>query len=184
MFKGICIALFLSLSANVCIAQEQRDEPKTAIDSFVAENSGIIVKEYYKMGKFGSFEIDAVFFYPAGVKNDGVKGLRMRIDYGDELRSRSSFIDIDEIPDLIDAISELEILADGIGKTSTAEYIEAYYNTKGSFRVGIVKENRGRLFNEWKVIADCGLLRRELKLKELTKLKEYISKGLAKLNTH
>jgi hypothetical protein len=188
MFKGICIALFLSLSANVCIAQEKRDEPKTAIDSFVAENSGIVVKEYYKIGNFGSFlkaslEIDAVFFYPAGLKNDGVKGLRMRVDYGDKLPGKSSFIDLDEIPDLINAISRLVILADEIGKTSTAEYIEAYYDTKGSFRVGIVKENRGKLFNEWKAIADCGLLRRSLKLKELTKLAEYISMGLAKLNT-
>jgi hypothetical protein len=193
MFKGICIALFLSLSANVCIAQEQRDEPKTAIDSFVAENSGIIVKEYYKIGKFGSWskaslEIEAVFFYPAGLKDNGIKGLRMGGDYGGELPSKSSHVDIDEIPDLIDAISALEILAeeilaDEIGKTSTAEYTEAYYDTKGSFRVGIVKENGGKLFNEWRAFADCGLLRRTLKLKELTELKEYISEGLAKLNT-
>jgi hypothetical protein len=75
-------------------------------------------------------------------------------------------------------------LADEIDQTSTANNSQAYYETKGYYSVGIARDHRDKRYKaKRKPFSYYGVRRKELKLKELAELNDYISMGIAKLNT-
>ena len=192
--KWYLIPLILIMDADLSSAQLESQVPKTNIEEFLANESNIVVRVYYQIGRIGGLmsepiEVIAVFVYQNGYREEGRKGIRIEIGKDNPKtlqRKEISYVDIDEMPLLLEAFSGLQKLAVEWEQMNKQDYNEAQYETKGDFRIGFYRSEGKYRPAAVKAFASAGTVRttiRFLKLKDLGKLSQFMVKGLEKLES-
>jgi len=140
MLLFFCIELF----AQVKEADKVK-EPSTKLEALLLKKGRLIVKEFYELGlisgQYGTkMEISALVIYEPGQESNKTKGLKFEIESGGRYeRSDSSFLDVDEIESLSNAIKYMVDLS-AKWKETTKEYTEVIFSTKSDFRLGFFQK--------------------------------------------
>jgi len=150
MKKASAIVLFvLFLMPLVAFAQTQEEskakEPTTKLEAFLAKKGKLLIKEFYKLGevpgRYGSkIQCDALVIYEPGLEGQRIRGIRVEITEGGKYeRSNTSFLDMEEIESLSNAIAYMVDLSTKWKSTSKA-YTEVIFATRGDFNIGFFQQ--------------------------------------------
>lgn len=89
----------------------QAQAPATKIETLLLTKGSLIAKDFYSLGKIsgnlggGSIDVDALIVSRVGGQAVTLKGLRIEITEGGRVeRSNTSFLDVEEVNDLLRAI--------------------------------------------------------------------------------
>ena len=147
-FFLICLFSFLALSSSLNAQSEgekQPKEPTTKLEQFLGKKGTLIVKDFYRLGKISDnygaeIKFDALVIYEPGQEIGKARGVKIEITEGGKFeRSNSSFLDMDELQSLSEAISYMnDILTKWVGIEK--EYTEIIFSTKGDFEIGFYQE--------------------------------------------
>jgi hypothetical protein len=135
--------MFLPLSA---FAQEKpKGEPATKLEQFLSKKGNLIVKDSNSVGQItGQYgttvDIEALVIYEPGKESERIRGLRIEVHGGGRLeRSEISFLDMDEVESLSQAISYMVRILEKWRGTSR-EYTEVIFSTRGDFQLGFYQK--------------------------------------------
>lgn len=142
----ICLLLiFLIAPASISAQNKGKDQPATKLEQFLAKKGKLIVKDSHKAGtlhgQYGTkITVDALTIYEPGKEVDKIRGLRIEVKGGGRLeRSDTSFLDMDEVESLSQAITYMMGLLDK-WKGANREYTEVIFSTKGDFKLGFYQK--------------------------------------------
>jgi hypothetical protein len=141
---GFSVVLLL-LSVFAYGQQVPQKEPATKLEEFLAKKGKLIVKDSHEAGvlhgQYGTkITIGALTIYEPGKEEDKIRGLRIEVYEGGRLeRSDTSFLDMDEVESLSQAISYMITLLDR-WQGSAREYTEVIFSTKGDFILGFYQK--------------------------------------------
>ena len=187
MVKEISLLMiFLLMAPTLSIAQERTErEPATKLEKFLLKKGKLIVKNFNNAGKISgqygtSITIDALTIYEPGNESQKIRGLRVEVEGGGRFEtSSSSFLDMDEIESLSQAISYMiPLLKKWEG--SSREYTEVIFSTKGDFQLGFYQQG-----NKVQGFAKSGLIGAStcyFPTSELSSIKTVIDKGMSLLS--
>nr|CBX27925.1 hypothetical protein N47_G32490 [uncultured Desulfobacterium sp.] len=122
-----------------------QNEPVTKLEQFLAKKGKLIIKDTHEAGvlngQYGTkITVDAMTIYEPGKETDKISGLRIEVREGGRLeRSNTSFLDMDEVESLSQAISYMITLL-GKWQGINREYTEVIFSTKGDFILGIYQK--------------------------------------------
>jgi hypothetical protein len=140
--------LAVTSSAFAQKAPEDKEAPKTKLETFLATKGSMVVKDFYELGSVRGMSIDALVIYEPGKEGTKIKGLRAEITDGGRLsNSHSSFLDMDELESLAGALDYMgKLMGEWKGHKREA-YTEVTFQTKGDFKLGFFqKGDDQRLF--------------------------------------
>jgi len=143
-FGSFCVAL-LFVSTFAYGQQEQKKEPATKLEQFLAKKGKIIVKDFLEAGvlngQYGTkITVNALTIYEPGKEIEKIRGLRIEIYEGGRLeRSNISFLDMEEVESLSRAITYMITLLEK-WKNTNREYSEVIFSTKGDFNLGFYQK--------------------------------------------
>ena len=186
-----CILLMLSLmacsrtqTAPAPQPQKQADQPPTKLEAFLGKRGRLLIKDSYDLGRIssmGSAELDALVIYEPG-SSQKTKGLRVEVTEGGRLeRSETSFLDLDELQSLSDALTYMSDLAAKWHGTTHDPYTEVTYVSKGEFSVGFFQ--RGTDSNAFISSGMVGPVRAYLKVPDLVRLKQMVDQAKTTLSS-
>ncbi len=146
----VCGLLLMSIaacsngqSAGPTQPQKPADQPGTKLEAFLGKRGRLVVKDSYSLGKIGnmgSAELEGLVIYEPG-SSQKTKGLRVEVTESGRLeRSNISFIDLDELQSLSEALSYMSNLAGKWSGQSHDPYTEVTYISKGEFKVGFFQQ--------------------------------------------
>jgi hypothetical protein len=163
--------------------EEKPKEPQTKLEAFIAKKGKLIIRDRYRLGelrKLGAVRFNALVFYEPGMESQRIKGVSIEITEGGRVeRSRTSFLDLDEIESVSKAIQYMIDLANK-WKGQTREYTEVTFSTRGEFKIGFYQggEKIGVYLNTGYVAhASCFM-----EVQDFPELKSIFDKGLSLLN--
>jgi hypothetical protein len=140
-----CCFVFLFASTFAYGQQQAQKEPATKLEQFLAKKGKLIIKDLYEAGvlngQYGTkITVKALMIYEPGKEADKLRGLRIEVFEGGRLeRSDTSFLDMDEVESLSQAITYMiGLLEKWQGKSR--EYTEVIFSTKGDFEIGFYQE--------------------------------------------
>ena len=121
---GMCSQALLGAQADPIPAK-----PTTKIEAFSSNKGKLIITDFYRLSspdaKYGKVEVEALVLHNLS-GGASVKGLRIEITEGGRLeRSGTSFLDVEELPDLaraLGAIQEIATTPQGSEKYSETEF--------------------------------------------------------------
>lgn len=118
---------------------ESKSAPQTKIESFIAKKGSLIVKDYYELNEVENIKFAALVAYGPGetVKHKGIR-IGIPLD-GFKKNSRTVFLDMDEVEELIKAIKYFESLVADWEKSQKKNYTEAIYTTRDYINFGVYK---------------------------------------------
>ena len=176
---GCCVVLLLA-STFAYGQQQTQKEPATKLEQFLAKKGKLIIKDSHEAGvlhgQYGTkITVDALTIYEPGKETDKIRGLRIEVYEGGRLeRSDTSFLDMDEVESLSQAISYMITLLkkwQGINR----EYIEVIFSTKGDFNLGFYQ--KGTEVQAFSKSGTIGAAHCYFAMNDLSKLKVIIDKG-------
>lgn len=176
---GCCVVLLLA--PTFAYGQQQiQKEPPTKLEQFLAKKGKLIIKDSHEAGilhgQYGTkITVDALTIYEPGKGTDAIHGLRIEVYEGGRLeRSDSSFLDMDEVESLSQAITYMITLLERWQGTNR-EYSEVIFSTKGDFRLGFYQRGgEVQAFSKSGIIGAASCI---FSTNDLTKLKAIIDKG-------
>ena len=187
ILRKLCVVLALGAGLSACSAQQgspKKDESNTQIEAFVGKRGRLMVKDSYSLGRLsdvGNIQIDALVAYDPG-GSQKTKGLRIEVqEEGGLERSNTSFIDMDELQGLSQALGYMIDLSGKWNGQPHEPYTEVTYTSKGEFQVGFYQQGA-------KTSAYCrsgliGTTTAFLKLADLPKMKAFIDQAITLLNS-
>lgn len=120
-----------------------KPEPQTQLEAFLSKRGQLIVKRFHDLGYTGgssafatTAQVHAVIFYEPGKPAQRMRGVKIEVkQIGRPAREHSSFLDMDEIEALIQALDYmLKALGEWAGQQK--DYTEMIFRTRGDFRAG------------------------------------------------
>ncbi len=159
-------------------------QPSTKLEAFLGKRGRLVVKDFYDLGRvssLGSAEFNGLVIYePAGPQK--IKGLRVEVTESGSLeRSNTSFIDLDELPSLSDAISYISDLSRKWSGQRHEPYTEVIYVSKGEFSVGFYQ--RGTDASAFVRSGTIGAATAYLKTPDLERMKTLVDQAVVLLNS-
>jgi hypothetical protein len=146
---ALCLALLISCSSaqtrpSPNSTSTKPQEAATALEAFLGKRGRLIVKDYYSLGRIsgmGSIELKGLVIYePGGTQK--IKGLRAEVAESGRLeRTNNSFIDLDELESLSQALTYMIDLAKKWNGLARDSYTEVIYTSKGEFQVGFYQQS-------------------------------------------
>jgi hypothetical protein len=144
MKKATLIVFYLAATGLIC-AQEPKattSAPKTQIEAFASETGAVLIKGFSTIGSvsgsLGSISIDAREFTNA---KNGKKSYGIVIDItqtGNYEKDESSYIDYDEIDDLV---AGLDYISKVDGSVTKLKNFEATYTTRSGFAITVFNQD-------------------------------------------
>lgn len=156
------------------------EAPKTRLETFLATKGSLVVKDFYPIGSIRGLTLEAVVLLEPGKESQKVRGLRAEItEYGRIATTHSSFLDMDELAGLLQAVDYMDkLLGEWRGQKREA-YTEVVFATKGDFRLGFYQKG-----DEQKVFASSGVVGKAdfyAEPKDLPRLREMLVQASDKL---
>jgi len=149
------LACLLFSVVGPALAQEDAPapapKPKTEIEEFLGATGKIFVKVFHPLGPIRSSgsvtDLDALIIYEPGKKAEGKRGIRVTaVGGGTLMRNHASFLDLDEIQDLIGALDYMAGAVKELAATKQ-DYTEVIFTTRGDFQAGFyVKDGKASGF--------------------------------------
>lgn len=188
VFASLLIC-FLAGSANgqndaPLQSQKQAEQPATKVEAFLGKRGRLVLKDSYDLGQIsslGKIEMDALVIYEPG-SSQKVKGLRVEVTEAGRLeRSNTSFIDLDELQSLSEALSYMSNLAKQWNTQGHETYTEVIYSSKGQFKVGFFQKGKenGAFFTSGSI----GAVNAFVKIADLDRLKSLVDQAISLLNS-
>lgn len=142
----ISFSVVFMLVSTLAYAQQQgQKEPATKLEQFLAKKGKLIIKDSEEAGvlkgQYGTkITVDALAIYEPAKEAEKIRGLRIEVYGGGRLeRSDASFLDMDEVESLSQAITYMiSLLEKWQGKSR--EYTEVIFSTKGDFQLGFYQK--------------------------------------------
>lgn len=184
-------AAALAFSPILIAAQERQDraaegsEPKTKVEAFLATKGRMVVKDFSPIGKisgrFGStMELETLTVFEPGHEMQKTRGLRVEITEGGRTeRSNASFLDLEELEALANAVTNMQKLAGQWDSAPPEFYSEVIFSTKGDFKLGFYQKGKDR-----RMFASSGIVGRASfygETSDLPQLKAMLDKTQEKL---
>lgn len=135
------MAAMLLVSSSFAQSAEMVDTSKasTKIGQFMSENSMLLEKQEFKLGKIGGtgkVELYAVKAYRPG-QDDTLKGIKFVVTESGQGGTRTAFLDVEEVRDLIQALKYLAEMSSNRANNVGNEFARiAYYTSRDDFTVG------------------------------------------------
>lgn len=173
------VMIFLLQPISI-FAQETKSEPSTKLEQFLSKKGKLIIKDSYEAGslsgQYGTrITVGALTIYEPGKEVEKIRGLRIEIESGGKFeRTNTSFLDMDEIESLSQAISYMLSLLDK-WKGTHRDYTEVIFSTKGDFKLGFYQKD-----TELQAFAKSGVIGTAtcyFPTSDLPKFKTIIDKG-------
>jgi hypothetical protein len=168
-------------------AQPSQDAapPATKLEAFLGKKGQMIIKDSYSLSpmvsRFGSVNMDVLLIYEPG-SSIKTKGLRVEItERGDLERSNTSFIDVDELHGLSDALAYMIGLAQKWNGQSHSPYTEVIYTSKGELQTGFFQT--GTKSNAFLRSGTIGSATAFFNTPDLTKIKAEVDEAIATLES-
>jgi hypothetical protein len=143
----ICLIVCRPVAAQ-SLTSSQAVQTTTKLETLLLTKGSLLVKDFYPAGRFfgtGSAEIDVLLVSGVGSAAIAVKGLRVEVKESRPERSNTSFLDLEEIDDLVRAIDYFIALDTAVPQPPTAPPIqlpvgtgphrEATFVTKGGLSI-------------------------------------------------
>jgi len=185
-YSVFVFVFFLIFMPELIFAQvrgeEKPTEPATKLEAFLVKKGKIVIKDSYELGaiigRFGRAEVDALVIYEPGIESARIRGLRVEIKEAGRLeRSRTSFLDMEEIESLSKAIKYMADLAEKWKGETREAYTEVTFSTKGDFKVGFYQ--KGSVRSAYLHSGYIGRATCFMEVGDFGKLKNIIDKGLS-----
>ena len=191
MKKLFCMAvaalLFFPAYPSLILAADpseitQQQEPATKIEKFMSKKGSLYVKTFHAAGilsgLYGQYvKTDSLIIQETGKDAQKIRGLRIEVHEGGRFeKSHTSFLDIEEVESLSQALEYMITLAENFQKDDFEDYREVIFDTKGDFSVGFYQKNK-----EFQAFAKSGRIgesRCFFSINSLTELKADIERGL------
>ena len=158
------------------------EEAPTKLQMFLGQKGKLIIKDFYELGEVAGrrgskIKLEAVVLYEPGLESESIKGLKIEITSGGEYqRSDTSFLDLDEVESLSEAIRYMLDLGTK-WKDTAREYTEVIFSTKGDFEMGFAQVGTRQI-----PVASIGRVGEVLcpfrKFEDLTSMKDIVDEGL------
>lgn len=181
---AVCLAMLTSCSSAQTRPQAQtqvnqkQQETSTALEAFLGKRGHIIVKDFYSLGRVsgtGLIDLKGLVIYEPG-SNQKIKGLRAEVTEASRLeRSNTSFIDLDELESLSQALAYMSDLAKKWDGQSREAYTEVIYTSKGEFQVGFYQQS-GKL-NAFCRSGSIGAVDAFIEIADLAKLQVFVDQA-------
>jgi hypothetical protein len=159
-------------------------QPSTKLEAFLGKHGRLIIKDFYDLGQIssaGRVHMDGLVIYEPG-SPDKIKGLRVEVTESGSLeRSNTSFIDLDELKSLSDAIAYVSDISKKWQGQSHDPYTEIIYSSKGEFEVGFYQQ--GTKSNAFVSSGSIGKVNAFLKTADLDRLKNMVDQAISVLNS-
>jgi hypothetical protein len=180
--------LFLSACSNgqsgAPTPAQKPDQPGTKLEAFLGKRGRILVKDSYALGQvssMGSAELEGLVIYEPG-SSQKIKGLRIEVTESGRLeRSSISFIDLDELQSLSEALSYMSNLAAKWNGQTHDPYTEITYVSKGEFKVGFFQ--KGTKADAFVTSGLIGSATAFIKISDLDRLKTMVDQANTLLNS-
>jgi hypothetical protein len=141
MKKNVIGLFILSVIAITFASAQERQKPQTKLEEIFLSKGDLLIREFYplqKKGVTGDTSFDWIIVKKAGQERNAVSGLKVEIsDYSRTISNKqSAFLDSEEVKELISSIDYFMNLSDQYRVQPPATYTEAYFSTKGDFKIG------------------------------------------------
>ena len=185
--KTLIIICLIAIIPLLVVAQTS-EAPPTKMEEFFAKKGQLLVRDYYELGRVSGAPpsygtkcvFTAVVIYEPGGEGKKLKGLKIEVtSSGKYEKSKASFLDIEEIESLSEAIGYVAGLASKWSGTEK-EYTEVEFSTKGDFQIGFFQKEAKQTY-----YAANGRISRVscfLSKEALAEIKELADDGLRLLN--
>lgn len=173
---------YYSYAQTKNVEASEKTEPATKLERFFSKKGHLYVKEFYDAGRVSgqygtNISVKALVVYDPGKEAEKIRGLKIEVYEGGRLeKSNSSFLDIDEVGSLSNALEYMINLIDKF-KATNREYTEVIFSTKGEFKVGFYQKG-----SSFTAFASSGYIREAtsfLPVESLSELKAVIDKGFS-----
>lgn len=139
LFLGFLI-IVLIFSGSFVLAEETKE---TELEEFFARTGVLIIRDRYSIGEIdgqygSSLALEAIVSYEPGREEDRKSGIRIEIEDTRE-RTGASYLDFDELPDLLSAVEYLNDLSQEWA-TEDREYTETTYTSEAGFKIGFYQQ--------------------------------------------
>jgi hypothetical protein len=182
----LCVALTSCSSAQpgTSTKGQTKEQPSTALEASLGKHGQMIMKEFYDLGTvrdMGSVQLQALIISaPSGAQK--TKGLKIEVtEAGQYERDNSSFLDVDELDGLSQALAYMSDAAAKWDDQAHAPYTEVIYTSKSEIQIGFFK--KGKDVNAFCKVGSIGSATAYLKMAQLQTLKEFVDKAIALLKT-
>lgn len=200
MKKLVCILVLLGLSA--CGGRAGNSQPAskptesvpatsttlesaktgTKLEAFLGKRGLVFVKDFYDVGRvkceYGDVDMKGLVIYEPG-SSQKIKGLKVEVTQSG--RSNSSFIDMDELQSLSDAISYVSDLSRKWAGQTHEPYTEIMYVSKGEFDLGFFQ--KGTKATAYVSSGTIGSATAFLQTEQLEAMKGVVNKAVVLLNS-
>ncbi|HEY7402597.1 MAG TPA: hypothetical protein VIB39_03680 [Candidatus Angelobacter sp.] len=156
--------------------------PGTALEAFLGTRGRMIMKEFYDVGALrgtGITEMKAlVISEPNSARK--IKGLRVEVtEAGQFERTNTSFIDVDELDSLSQAIAYMADTASKWSAQPHTPYTEIIYTSKGELQIGFFQN--GKDINAFCKSGTIGAATAYFNIRTLPAMKDMVDKAVALL---
>jgi hypothetical protein len=159
-------------------------QPGTKLEAFLGKRGRLVVKDFYELGQIssmGKVQMDGLVIYEPGASQK-IKGLRVEVTESGSLeRQNISFIDLDELQSLSDAISYISDLSKKWAGQVHEPYTEITYVSKGEFSLGFYQ--KGVQTSAFVSSGSIGKASAYLKTADLDRLREMVDQAVVLLNS-
>jgi len=160
-------------------------EPPTKIEALLARTGTIVIRNFYRVGNRVTMgaTIDAVVVSEPGREDRRLRGLRVSVreTVGGAERSSTSFVDMEELAGLSQAVTELAGIAAKWNGREEEHFIDAQFTTIGGLAIGFAQDRRVQ-----KAFIQSGLIepvRTPIEIQDLLRTRDMIDEAIAVLRT-
>lgn len=177
---GVVITVMLAGATQAVSQQQSEPAPNTRLEAFLAAKGSLVIKKLYPVGNIRGLTLEALVLLEPREESQKVKGLRAEItEYGRVSNTHSSFLDMDELAGLLQAVDYMDRLANQWKGQKRESYIEVVFVTRGNFKLGFYQK-----VDDQKIFASSGVIGKADFFgdpKELPKIREMLMLALDKL---
>jgi hypothetical protein len=121
------------------VAATVQKPPATKLEAFAPAAGTVVTYGYDDLGNVRGISVEARELRDS--KGNTVRGVVVQVTQS-QYREERSFIDVDELPELIKGI---DALLDVKGNPTAFDYFEVRYTTKGELQIAAFNNNRGQI---------------------------------------
>lgn len=164
--------------------KQQEKVASTALEAFLGKRGQMIMKEFYDLGAISSLgrtELKAIVISEPNSAHK-IKGLKVEVQESGRLeRSNSSFIDLDELESLSQALAYMADAAQKWTADGRAPYTEIIFTSKGELQVGFYES--GKDVSAFCRSGSIGAATAYFNVREMPKLKGFVDQAITLLKS-
>jgi hypothetical protein len=166
-------------------AYTQMLEPPTKIEALLARTGTIVIRNFYRVGNRFTMgaTIDAVVVSEPGREDRRLRGLRVSVREaaGGTERSSTSFVDMEELSGLSQAVTDLASIAAKWNGREEEHFIDAQFTTVGGLAIGFAQDRRVQ-----RAFLQAGFIeptRTTIDIQDLLRVRDMIDEAITLLRT-